>query len=64
MPADVLERVQTALPAGRMPAPGEGAALVAFLASRDAGYVTGEAIGIDGGLSLATMSLGSKGPRA
>ncbi|MDX6644172.1 MAG: Enoyl-(Acyl carrier protein) reductase, partial [Solirubrobacteraceae bacterium] len=34
-------------------------ALVAFLASREAGYVTGQEIGVDGGLSLSTMSLGS-----
>jgi 3-oxoacyl-[acyl-carrier protein] reductase len=59
MPAEVLERVEAALPARRMAEPDEVAALVAFLASRDAGYVTGEAIGIDGGASLNLMSLGS-----
>jgi NAD(P)-dependent dehydrogenase (short-subunit alcohol dehydrogenase family) len=60
MPAEVLERVEAALPARRMAEPDEVAALVAFLASRDAGYVTGEAVGIDGGASLNLMSLGSK----
>ena len=57
MPADVLERVTRALPAGRMGAPAEVAALVAYLASEEAGYVTGQAIGIDGGLRLNTRSI-------
>jgi NAD(P)-dependent dehydrogenase (short-subunit alcohol dehydrogenase family) len=59
MPADVLERVTSGLPAGRMAEPGEVAALVAYLASDEAGYVTGQQIGIDGGLGLNTMTLGS-----
>jgi NAD(P)-dependent dehydrogenase (short-subunit alcohol dehydrogenase family) len=46
-----------------MAEPEEVAALVAFLASPEAGYVTGQEIGIDGGLELNTMSLGSAGPR-
>ena len=57
MPADVLERVTSALPAGRMAAPSEVAALVVYLASEDAGYVTGQTIGIDGGLRLNTRSI-------
>ncbi|HEY8637606.1 MAG TPA: SDR family NAD(P)-dependent oxidoreductase [Solirubrobacteraceae bacterium] len=57
MPPDVLERVRATLPAGRMVEPAEIAAVVAFLASRDAGSVTGEEIGVDGGLHLNTMSL-------
>ena len=63
MPPAVLERVEAALPAGRMAEPDEVAALVAFLASDEAGYVTGQEIGVDGGLGLNTMSLGSAGPR-
>jgi NAD(P)-dependent dehydrogenase (short-subunit alcohol dehydrogenase family) len=61
MPPDVLERVTASLPAGRMATPTEVAALVVFLASADAGYITGQAIGIDGGSALNTMTLG-KGP--
>ena len=59
MPAEVLDAVNAQLPAGRMGTPAEVAALVAFLASERAGYVTGEEIGIAGGFGLNTMSLGS-----
>jgi NAD(P)-dependent dehydrogenase (short-subunit alcohol dehydrogenase family) len=59
MPAGVLERVIASLPAGRMAEPAEVAALVSFLASAEAGYVTGQEIGIDGGAGLNTMTLGS-----
>jgi acetoacetyl-CoA reductase len=59
MPREVLERVIKSLPAGRMATPQEVAALVAFLASREAAYVTGEAIAIDGGFGLNTLSLTS-----
>jgi acetoacetyl-CoA reductase len=61
MPKPVLERVKSTLPAGRLGEPEEVAALVSFLVSRQAGYITGEAIGIDGGFALNTMSLGSGG---
>lgn len=60
MPPAVLERVTQALPSGRMAEPAEVAALVSFLASAEAVYVTGQEIGIDGGLGLNTMSLGSQ----
>jgi NAD(P)-dependent dehydrogenase (short-subunit alcohol dehydrogenase family) len=58
MPAEVLDALTASLPAGRMAMPEEVAALVAFLASGEAGYITGEAIGIDGGFGLNTFSLG------
>lgn len=60
MPAEVLDRVEAALPAGRMGEPAEVAALVAFLASEAAAYVTGQEIGIDGGFGLNTLSLGTQ----
>lgn len=57
MPDGILERVREAQPSGRLGEPGEVAALVAYLASREAGYVTGQAIAIDGGFGLNTLSI-------
>jgi acetoacetyl-CoA reductase len=57
MPAEIRDRLLETLPSGRMAEPSEVAALAAYLASEQAGYVTGEAIAIDGGSSLNTFSL-------
>jgi acetoacetyl-CoA reductase len=59
MPQDVLDRLDAELPAGRMAEPAEVAGLVAYLASEDAGYVTGQQVGIDGGFGLNTFTLGA-----
>jgi NAD(P)-dependent dehydrogenase (short-subunit alcohol dehydrogenase family) len=60
MPEDILDRLREVLPSGRMAEPSEVAALVSFLASENAGYITGQTIGIDGGSSLNTFTLGSQ----
>lgn len=49
-PEELLrEHLERRVPAGRMGAPDEVAALFAFLAGPDAGFITGEVIRIDGG---------------
>jgi NAD(P)-dependent dehydrogenase (short-subunit alcohol dehydrogenase family) len=58
MPARVLDRVHAALPMGRMGEPSEVAHVVAFLCSEEAAYVTGQAIGVDGGFGLNQLALG------
>lgn len=48
-PEAVVKRWESSIPMGRLGTPEEFAALVAFLASDKAGYITGAAIQIDGG---------------
>jgi 3-oxoacyl-[acyl-carrier protein] reductase len=45
-----LEKVKAQVPIGRMGTPREVAALVAFLASDAAAYITGQVININGGM--------------
>jgi acetoacetyl-CoA reductase len=62
MPQEILDRLDETLPSGRMADPAEVAGLVAYLASEEAGYVTGQQIGIDGGFGLNTFTLGATKP--
>ena len=50
--AEQTEALLTRVPAGRLGSSDEVAALVAFLASEDAGYITGETIHINGGMYM------------
>jgi NAD(P)-dependent dehydrogenase (short-subunit alcohol dehydrogenase family) len=50
-------RILSAIPSGRFGRPDEVADLVTFLAGDDAGYITAQEIGIDGGLELNTLSI-------
>ncbi len=58
MPQDVIDRVMDQMPMGRFGEPAEIAELVAFLAGERAGYITGQDIAVDGGISLTRINLG------
>ncbi|MDQ2700011.1 MAG: SDR family oxidoreductase [Actinomycetota bacterium] len=60
MPPDVRKRVDDVLhPAPRMGTTAEAASLIAFLASEESGYVSGQEIAVDGGMTLNRITLGS-----
>ena len=58
MPEEVRERALEAVPFGRFASPEEVAAVVAFLCSDAAGYVTGAWLPVDGGIGLSDLTLG------
>jgi NAD(P)-dependent dehydrogenase (short-subunit alcohol dehydrogenase family) len=58
MPDEVRERALAAVPMKRFATPEEIAAVVAFLCSDAAGYVTGAWLPVDGGIGLSNLTLG------
>jgi len=50
--AEVREQIVASIPMGRLARPEEVAAVVAFLASEDAGYITGANISVNGGMHM------------
>jgi NAD(P)-dependent dehydrogenase (short-subunit alcohol dehydrogenase family) len=60
MPAEVRDRALAAVPTGRLIEPAEIAAAASFLAGPEAGQISGQALAVDGALSLPQLSLGSE----
>ena len=52
LPADVKAEFTKQIPLGRMGSPGDIAAAVAFLASDEAGYMTGQVLSVNGGMLM------------
>jgi NAD(P)-dependent dehydrogenase (short-subunit alcohol dehydrogenase family) len=53
MPPEVLEKMVARIPAGRIGSPDDVAGIVAFLASSEAAYITGQVLLACGGRSVA-----------
>ncbi len=54
VPTEITKAYLASVPAGRMGTPGDIAHAVSFLASEDAGFITGQRIVVDGGRSLGS----------
>ena len=49
---DIKDQIKSQVPAGRFAEAEEVAGVVAFLAGEDAGYVTGQTLAVDGGMTM------------
>ena len=49
---EIRDQIVASIPMGRLAKPGEIAAVVAFLASEEAGYITGANISVNGGMHM------------
>lgn len=52
LPESARQGLLSSIPAGRLGAPEDVAAAVAFLASQSAGYITGQVLCVDGGMAM------------
>jgi 3-oxoacyl-[acyl-carrier protein] reductase len=57
LPEEARRRLISVIPMGRMGTAEEVAALVVFLASREAGYITGQTIAVDGGTTAGALGV-------
>ncbi len=54
-PPDLDARLKAAAPLGRVGTPADIGKTIVFLASEDAGWITGQVFGVDGGLNIPVM---------